>query len=69
MKHAVADMIIQAVIVIIYLAVHLAFFPLWGLWSIYKYAKEKVGLRSHIYKQIGTIWLMTLLETQHNPFG
>ncbi|OAD04089.1 hypothetical protein MUCCIDRAFT_82030 [Mucor lusitanicus CBS 277.49] len=36
-----ADMIIQAVIVIIYLAVHLAFFPLWGLWSIYKYAKEK----------------------------
>lgn len=32
---------IQAVIVIVYLAVHLAFFPLWGLWSIYKHAKEK----------------------------
>ncbi|KAK4515331.1 AdoMet-homocysteine methyltransferase [Mucor velutinosus] len=32
---------IRAVIVIVYLAVHLAFFPLWGLWAIYKHAKEK----------------------------
>ncbi|GAN01913.1 P-type ATPase (P-ATPase) Superfamily [Mucor ambiguus] len=32
---------IRAVIVIIFLAVHLAFFPLWGLWAIYKHAKEK----------------------------
>ncbi|CEP13878.1 hypothetical protein [Parasitella parasitica] len=32
---------IKAVTVIAYLSVYLAFFPLWALWALYKYTKEK----------------------------